>query len=558
MTEENVNGRSRDSANYALAVDQLVVSYPGFTLGPCSFHLEEGEILAIAGESGSGKTTLARAVSCLLEGEVQVSGEVVTAGYCVYNMKEKERKKIRMDAFSIVFQNSGEWLNPSMKLKEQLAETLIKKYPKELHREKMEHLMEMTGLKIEDLDRYPGELSGGMAQKFLLANAMALTPKLVILDEPTSSMDAKSRKSFMEMIRMINARYHTAFLLITHDLRLAKELSSRILVLYGGTVEEMGKTDRVLSRPGHPYTQGLIRSSMDINLVKDIWGIRPAEGESGEGCPFAARCSQSLELCREQKPQLSQCGEDHYVACNRGGIITLLEAEHIKKRFGSQEVIQDTGLEIGHGEFVSLVGKSGVGKTTFSRILGGFSDEFEGEILFEGKPADYEKLHRSKHGLQMVFQDSNASINPGMSVLEAVGEPLLLSGEGMIREAVIDALKDVGLPFHEDFLKMKIRKLSGGQKQRAAVARALTMKPSLLIADEPTSMLDPSSKANVLRLLKGLQNQKGFSMLMVTHDLTCAAKVSDRIYLLKDGRLRPFEPVVDNIECSIYQMEDFE
>ncbi|MBT9775726.1 ATP-binding cassette domain-containing protein [Clostridium sp. MCC353] len=520
--------------------------------------MKEGEILAVAGESGSGKTTLARALACLLEGDFRMSGEVVTAGYCVYNMKEKERKKIRMEAFSIVFQNSGEWLNPSMKLKEQLAETLIKKFPKEMHREKMEHLMELTGLDPGDLERYPGELSGGMAQKFLLANAMALTPRLVILDEPTSSMDAKSRKAFMEMIRMMNERYHTAFLLITHDLRLAKELSSRILILYGGTVEEMGDTAHVLNRPKHPYTQGLIRSSMDINLVRDIWGIRPAGEEPGGGCPFAARCSQRLETCKTEKPQLTQWKEGHYVACNRGGIVTLLEAEHIRKRFGKQEVIKDAGLEIGHGEFVSLVGKSGVGKTTFSRILGGFSDEFEGQILFEGKPVDYGKLHRMKHGLQMVFQDSNASMNPGMTVLEAVGEPLFLSGQPEIRDAVRKALREVGLPDHDDFLKMKIRKLSGGQKQRAAVARALTMKPSLLIADEPTSMLDPSSKANVLRLLKGLQNQMGFSMLMVTHDLACAAKVSDRIYLLKDGKLRPFEPVVDNIECSIYQMEEFE
>ncbi|WP_252198087.1 oligopeptide/dipeptide ABC transporter ATP-binding protein [Clostridium sp. MCC353] len=554
----NVNEWTGASGNEVLNVDRLEVSYPGFTLGPCSFQMKEGEILAVAGESGSGKTTLARALACLLEGDFRMSGEVVTAGYCVYNMKEKERKKIRMEAFSIVFQNSGEWLNPSMKLKEQLAETLIKKFPKEMHREKMEHLMELTGLDPGDLERYPGELSGGMAQKFLLANAMALTPRLVILDEPTSSMDAKSRKAFMEMIRMMNERYHTAFLLITHDLRLAKELSSRILILYGGTVEEMGDTAHVLNRPKHPYTQGLIRSSMDINLVRDIWGIRPAGEEPGGGCPFAARCSQRLETCKTEKPQLTQWKEGHYVACNRGGIVTLLEAEHIRKRFGKQEVIKDAGLEIGHGEFVSLVGKSGVGKTTFSRILGGFSDEFEGQILFEGKPVDYGKLHRMKHGLQMVFQDSNASMNPGMTVLEAVGEPLFLSGQPEIRDAVRKALREVGLPDHDDFLKMKIRKLSGGQKQRAAVARALTMKPSLLIADEPTSMLDPSSKANVLRLLKGLQNQMGFSMLMVTHDLACAAKVSDRIYLLKDGKLRPFEPVVDNIECSIYQMEEFE
>ena len=297
---------------------------------------------------------------------------------------------------------------------------------------------------------------------------------------------------------------------------------------------------------------------MDINLAKDIWGIRPEEEHIEGGCPFAGRCSQKLELCRTQKPELSQCGEGWYVACNRGGIVTLLEAGHIRKRYGKQEVIKDASLTVGHGEFVSLVGKSGVGKTTFSRILGGFLDGYEGRVLYEGENADYRTLHRTKHGLQMVFQDSNASINPSMSVLEAAGEPLVLSGQDGIEETVKGALRDVGLPDHEDFLQTRIRNLSGGQKQRIAIARALTMEPSLMIADEPTSMLDPSSKANVLRLLKGLQNRKGFSMLMVTHDLTCAAKVSDRIYLLKDGRLEPFEPMVDNVECSLYQMEDFE
>ena len=332
------------------------------------------------------------------------------------------------------------------------------------------------------------------------------------------------------------------------------------MILYGGMVEEAGLTEKVLERPKHPYTQGLLRASMDLNLLKDIWGIRPAEEEGLGGCPFFGRCCQRLDICRTKRPSLTENGDGWQVACNRGGIVTLLEAQHIGKRYGKQDVLRDASLEIEHGEFISLVGKSGVGKTTLSRILGGYMDEFEGNVLYDGKTADYKQLHKSSHGVQMVFQDSNESVNPSMTVREAVSEPLFLSGQAdadTVKDRIEQALRDVGLPSEAYFLNTRVKKLSGGQKQRICIARALTMEPALMIADEPTSMLDPSSKANVLRFLKGLQNSRGFSILMVTHDLTCAAKVSDRIYLLKNGRLQPFVPVADRIECSIYQMEEF-
>ena len=206
-------------------------------------------------------------------------------------------------------------------------------------------------------------------------------------------------------------------------------------------------------------------------------------------------------------------------------------------------MLRDVNLSIRSGEVAAVIGRSGTGKTTLSAILAGFLPG-EGEVLFDGAAADFAALHRTVGGLQMVFQDSQAALDGGMTVLEAAEEPLLLQGTERRerREKVEQALEDVGLPREEAFLRKKTRHLSGGEKQRLTVARAITMEPRLLVADEPTSMLDPSTKANLQRMLKQLQYSRGFSMLLVTHDLDAAAKISDRIWLLRSGTLHPVAP----------------
>lgn len=526
-----------------LQVNNLRVRYPDFELHPLSLTLEEGEILSVIGESGSGKTTLARGISCLLGPEAEVEGQVLLEGEDLTAMPEKQRKKLRMERFSVAFQSSRQYLNPTMPLNIQLREILDRQVPRKDQPERMAALMESVGLSREDLHRYPRELSGGMVQKFLLACAIALKPKLVILDEPTSSLDRRSSEEFASLIETVNRENRIAFLMITHDMAIAARLSSRMLVLYEGHVMEEGRTPEIMAEPRHPYTRGLMNSSIPLNIAKDIWGI-PQREESRDRhcCPFCSRCTQGVELCRQEPPRLEVQSDGRQVACHRGGIVTVLEGRHIARSFGRQQVLKDCSLRVLSGETIALVGPSGVGKTTLARILSGFDPgDYRGTVLFSGEKADFTALHKARGGVQMVFQDSESALNPRMTVLEAVSEPLLLWGaqeEERIR-ASREALKDVGLPELRD---QKIRTLSGGQKQRIALARALTMEPELLIADEPTAMLDPSSCANVLRLLKTLQNQRGLSMLIITHDLDSAAKISDSIYLLREGSLRKLRP----------------
>lgn len=536
-----------------LEVRDLSVSYRHFSLHPLSFTVERGEIAAVVGESGSGKTTLLRALAALTGEEARVEGQVLLEGTDFLALPERRRRALRMSTLAVAFQNSAAWLNPAARLGEQLGEILGRRYPPAERPERMEALLAAVGMEAADLGRYPRELSGGMVQKFLLASAIALEPALVLLDEPTSALDAASRADFEALIRRLNRERGTAFLIITHDMKLAADLSGRMMVLYNGHVEETGPTGDILSLPRHPYTRGLLNASVGVNLVRDAWGIRPPAGEAParHGCPFYGRCTQSLPLCAGHAPALRDCGGGRRIACNRGGIVTLLEGRGLTKSFGGRTVLRGVDLQVRSGEVVALVGRSGAGKTTLARLLGGYLAGPEGgELLFAGEKADFSRLHRVEDGLQMVFQDSETALNPHMTVLEAVSEPRRLAKLGDAEGEALSALAGVGLPVEESFTGRRLRELSGGQKQRVSIARALTMRPAVLLADEPTSMLDPSGKANLLRMLKGLQNSRGFSMLLVTHDLESALKTADRILLLRDGRLEPLE-VSDYVSTSI-------
>ena len=461
-----------------LQVQELSVSYPQFHLHPLSFQLDRGEILSVIGESGSGKTSLVQAISCLLPPEGKVGGQVLLHGVDFLTMREAQRRKLRMKTLSVAFQNSVQWLNPKLTLAQHLREVLAQAYSPDQCITKAHALMELVGLSPDDLSLRPHQLSGGMVQKFLLANAVALDPELVLLDEPTASLDPESCAAVRSAIETLRDTLNTAFLVVTHDMGLARALGGRTMVLYQGHVEETGPTGDILDRPRHPYTRGLLQSAVTLNPLRDLWGIRPNTAQEQPGhhcCPFYGRCTQSIPLCGERAPNLETQPDGRALACHRGGIVPLLSCHNLSHAYGATPVLNHVDLTLYAGEIVSLVCRSGAGKTTLAHLLSGLLPcPAHSSIRFQGQEQDLLPLHRQLGGIQMVLQDSQAALNPHLTVEEAVSEPMRLA-KVYDPQRLSQALEDVGLYTCDSFYRRKVGALSGGQKQRLALARPLPM-----------------------------------------------------------------------------------
>ncbi|HZK24209.1 MAG TPA: ABC transporter ATP-binding protein, partial [Oscillospiraceae bacterium] len=317
-----------------LITDNFAVKYDsGFYLQPLNIVLNKGEIAAVVGESGSGKTTLAKALLKLPASQASCEGEVVINGVNIYQLSAAELLARRSVEFAICLQNSSELLNPLLTIREQLYEVLRKAVPEAELELKATWLLAQLELTPEVLEQYPRQLSGGMLQKVLIICAVALSPSLVILDEPTSSLDERAKSRVLDLINMLRQRYQTTFLIVTHDLSVAKAISQRMFVLYQGKLVETGLTTSLLNKPKHPYTRGLIDSSIEINPYRDLWGIRQVAAAESEksGCPFYPRCTQRLPHCAQQQPDLAphHSEPERLIACNRGGVITVLAGKMI-------------------------------------------------------------------------------------------------------------------------------------------------------------------------------------------------------------------------------------
>lgn len=551
-----------------LEISNLKVGYGGkIIIRDLDLRLDKGKILSVVGESGTGKTTLGLSIMGLINERAEkgiVQGKILLDGNDINRMSKEELRKLRWSRLSMVFQNVEDALNPLYSIFDQVKEPLLETT---LNNEEAEgktlNILEMVEFPIHRVKAYPHQLSMGEKQKALIAMAFIGDPEVVILDEPTSALDVISKDSITQLLKVL-CKDRTA-LLITHDLSTAASLSDNMAVLYGGCIVELAPTSSLLSDPRHPYSRGLIRSYPDMDRAKDLQGIRGRAEFVESGCPFHPRCTQAIEICKEERPKLimvSQLERRHshpqqrpessiqnrvsrYIACHRGGVIPLLEMRGLVKSFGKFRAVDSVDLTLFEGETLALVGESGAGKTTLAKTIIGLLEITDGKIYLEGEKIAENGINLARENgfhrkVQMIFQNTRESISHRLNILEAVVEPLNIQGIGSEEDrikAVKDVLEEAQLPSDDDFLNRYPHELSGGEAQRVVIARALILNPKLIIADEPTSSLDASVQAKLMKLLNNIQEDRGLSMLFITHNIALARKISDRIAVMQSGKI---------------------
>lgn len=535
-----------------LEVKNLRIEYPSrhgvhVAVKSLSFNIERGEIVGVVGESGAGKSTVGNAVIDLLSPPGLIaSGDVFLDGEKISGLSPEQIRQVRGSKIGFIFQDPMTSLNPLFTVEHQLTETIhanMKVTEEEAYQRALS-LMKQVGIPQPEnrLKQYPHQFSGGMRQRVVIAIALAGEPDLIIADEPTTALDVSIQDQILSLIRELCIKNNVGCMLVTHDMGVVSNVTDRVAVMYRGDLVEFGPTAKVLGAPDHSYTRSLISAV-------------PRSDKKLDRFPLVSYIEEASEL----KPLDVK---NHWLGQsqdNRQYTGPLLTVENVNLRFTTKDSLfesrreyvqasNDVSFEVFEGETFGLVGESGSGKSTIARVIAGLYAPNSGKVCFEGIDLTALKSENERRPMrrqmQMVFQNPYTSMNPRMKIFDIIAEPIrfhkLTRSEAETRQIVHDLLEHVGLG---TMAGVKYpHEFSGGQRQRISIARALATRPSLLICDEPTSALDVSVQAQILNLLKDLQDELNLTMLFISHDLPVIRQMCDRVGVMQMGTLLEVAP----------------
>ncbi|UHS59599.1 ABC transporter ATP-binding protein [Agrobacterium vaccinii] len=511
-----------------------VVRDISFTVGP-------GETVAIVGESGSGKSVTSLSIMRLLQPDTsRIEGKVMLEGRDLLSLPEHEMRKVRGNDVAMIFQEPMTSLNPLFTIGDQISEALLCHSPMSKRDARAETIRILEKVRIPSaasrFDEYPHRFSGGMRQRVMIAMALATKPKLLIADEPTTALDVTIQGQILDLIKTLQEEEGTSVLFITHDMGVVAEIADRTVVMYQGEQVETGATSDIFHRGQHPYTRALLSAVPVLGSMQDYQRPR-------------------------RFPVVNVLTGESDVPVEVGDTVAkgqpVLQVKNLTKRFdihsglfgtvtGRVHAVENVSFDLYAGETLSLVGESGCGKSTTGRAIMRLIEPGSGSVLVEGRDVlklDKKDMREMRKSVQMIFQDPFASLNPRMTVGAAIAEPFLehkMGDKKQAKDVVADMLKKVGLT--PDMAKRYPHEFSGGQRQRVCIARALALKPKVIVADESVSALDVSIKAQVINLMLDLQQSLDLAFLFISHDMAVVERVSHRVAVMYLGEIVEIGP----------------
>lgn len=520
-----------------------------------SFSIKQGETLGIVGESGSGKSQTAFALMGLQPANAMIKGSAQFEQQQLLHLPDSELNQIRSKKIAMIFQDPMTSLNPYMKVGEQLIEVLRQHNGMDKKQAYNESVAMLEAVKIPDakqrMNQFPHEFSGGMCQRVMIAMALLCKPQLLIADEPSTALDVTVQAQIMQLLRELQAEFNTAIIMITHDLGVVAGICDNVLVMQDGEMKEYGSANDIFYRPQHPYTLGLLqavpRLDKDVDSLQTASTIKAEQHNVQSGGAASQEASYSFTKTKaESKAELDKSS-------------TILDVKNIKVHFtiakknalpwskpNTLKAVDGVSFQVMAGETLGIVGESGSGKSTLARAIIGLLKPTSGKVIWQGQYQVHDLTQFTKQdwlverrNIQMIFQDPLGSLNPRMTVGEIVAEPLRTYHPELSRserkKQVQEIMTKVGL--QPNLINRYPHEFSGGQCQRIGIARALILKPKLIICDEPVSALDVSIQAQVINLLKQLQQELGLSLIFIAHDLAVVKHISDRVLVMYKGNI---------------------